>query len=114
MKNLLALFFALVLGMAQAYETKSLRVSYMNRYGDNWSRSQNVNAYILSGSELNEVTYGYHSPINHYAVIPWRSNSMSVIEMQGFYSPGGMIIGMRGVDQNGARWKLDDSYGICY
>ena len=89
-KSLIAIiamtFCALLSISANASELKEACVKYQ-RADESWSNGYKVKAFILTGSELNDVTDSSHFDYySHYLFIPWDNEGESRIMCTFFFN----------------------------
>ncbi|WP_069253702.1 hypothetical protein [Burkholderia cepacia] len=76
-----------------------------------WSQSYRVNAVLATGSELNTATHSIdYDSIEKYVVIFWREHQASVIKLDYPW----LTIDTDGSDQEGRKWQISPSYGVCF
>lgn len=112
MSRALILFVLLgfISGIVTAGEKAVVCAKYRANYG--WSKGYQVEATILSGSELNSATQSFdYNSISTYVVIFWDQDQVTIIEMSFPYLS---VVGTSGEDRQGKEWEVSKGSGICF
>ena len=114
-KSLIAIiamtFCALLSISANASELKESCVKYQ-RADYSWSHGYKVKAFILSGSELNDVTDSNHfDDFYHYLFIPWDNEGFTILKLG--YSEQLSYYEKDFKDQNSRKWRVKAGWRLC-
>lgn len=97
---------------ANASELIEACVKYQ-RADESWSNGYKVKAFLLTGSELNNITDSSHFDYySHYMFIPWDNEWFTLlnIDFRGqitFYENDFE-------DQNSRKWRVKEGWSFCY
>ena len=97
---------------ANAYELKEACVKYQ-RADYSWSHGYKVKAFILNGSELNDVTGSSHFDYySHYLFIPWDNEGFTLLKLD--YRDQISLFENDFEDQNSRKWRVKEGWSTCY
>lgn len=104
-------FAVLLLASSFAFASERAIVCAKHESHSGWSDAYKVEATIINGNELNQVTHSFdYQSFSTYVVIFWHDNVASVIEMD---SPDLTANGQEGKDQQGLNWEITKT-SLCY
>lgn len=97
---------------ANASELIEACVKYQ-RADESWSNGYKVKAFILTGSELNDVTGSNHFyNFYHYLFIPWDNEGFTLFKLD--YRDQISIFERDFEDQNSRTWLVKKGWNYCY
>ena len=97
-----------------AAEEEVVCVKYKKEYG--WSQGYEVNAKILSGSELMTATRNYSRFRSYatYAVIFWDKGQATILEMPASSLGSVPMFKSTVKDMDDREWQIQQSTGFCF
>ncbi|NWD33197.1 hypothetical protein HX793_25740 [Pseudomonas reactans] len=100
--------------LVNAAENEKVCVKYKKEYG--WSQAYEVNAKVLSGSDLMAATgnYSRYRSYATYAVIFWDKGEATILEMPASSMGDVPTFNSTVKDMDGRDWQLSQSNGFCY
>nr|WP_152665021.1 hypothetical protein [Pseudomonas toyotomiensis] len=114
LKWFIALATMFLSNMAIAVDEETVCVKYKKEYG--WSQGYEVDAKVISGSELMAATgnYSRFRSYTTYAVIFWGKEQATILEMPA--SSMGSIPMFKSTvkDMDGRDWQIEQSSGFCF
>jgi len=112
--RLLLLFLATIPLFVKAAENEEVCVKYKKEYG--WSQAYEVNAKVLSGSDLMAATgnYSRYRSYATYAVIFWDKGQTTILEMPASSMGDVPTFNSTVKDMDGREWQINQSNGFCY
>lgn len=97
---------------ANASELKEACVKYQ-RADESWSNGYKVKAFILTGSELNDVTGSNHfDDFYNFLFIPWDNEGFTLLKLD--YRDQISIFEKDFEDQNSRKWRVKEGWSTCY
>lgn len=117
MMRVIALIAALGSIVVSAYSYAASReevcVKYEKEYG--WSKGYEVQATIISGSDLNFAVGSFNrfNPLSTYAVVFWDEDQASIFELPALTMGSAPMFETRVKDQEGRLWKIKQGHLFC-
>lgn len=118
MKALNLLLFAgltlLLQPTAFAANKADVCVQYRKDYG--WSKGYEVQATVISGSDLNSAVGSFtrFKSFSTYAVVFWDKKEVSIFELPPMTIGSVPTFETEVEDQQGRKWKIKEGHSLCY
>lgn len=99
---------------AFAADKAEVCVKYRKDYG--WSKGYEVQATVISGSDLNSAVGSFtrFKSFSTYAVVFWDQNEASIFELPAMAMGSIPMFETEVEDQQGRKWKIKEGHSVCY
>lgn len=100
--------------IAFAAEKADVCVKYRKNY--EWSKGYEVQATVISGSDLNSAvgSISRFKSFSTYAVVFWGQNEASIFELPSMAMGRVPMFETEVEDQQGREWKIKEGHLLCY